>query len=104
MSDIDAYTEGQECCVRWCLDDILVYITSIRIINKVKSFLSSQFNKKDLGQADVIIKASELKKIKVFRLPNVTIPGSSLGSLVKVGLLPDPSSELEENTGKSINC
>ena len=37
------------------VDDILIFGTSMIIINEVKSFLSKSFDMKDLGQADVIL-------------------------------------------------
>jgi hypothetical protein len=36
------------------VDDILIFGTSIDVINDVKSFLSQNFDMKDLGEADVI--------------------------------------------------
>jgi hypothetical protein len=35
--------------------DILILRTSIDVINDVKSFLSQNFDMKDLGEADVIL-------------------------------------------------
>ena len=37
------------------VDDILIFGTSIDEINDVKSFLSQNFDMKDLGEADVIL-------------------------------------------------
>ena len=37
------------------VDDILIFGTSIDVINDVKSFLSQNFDMKDLGEADVIL-------------------------------------------------
>src|SRR3954462_15298944 len=37
------------------VDDILIFGTSMIVINKVKSFLSKSFAMKDSGQADVIM-------------------------------------------------
>ncbi|GAA0147020.1 transmembrane signal receptor [Lithospermum erythrorhizon] len=44
-------------CVIICLyiDDILILCTSIIMVNKTKEFLLSQFEMKDLGEADVIL-------------------------------------------------
>ncbi|GJT38896.1 ty1-copia retrotransposon protein [Tanacetum coccineum] len=44
-------------CVIICLyvDDILILGTNISVVNKTKSFLSSQFDMKDLGEVDVIL-------------------------------------------------
>ena len=37
------------------VDDILIFGTDIDVINEVKSFLSTKFDMKDLGEADVIL-------------------------------------------------
>nr|ABG66099.1 retrotransposon protein, putative, Ty1-copia subclass [Oryza sativa Japonica Group] len=37
------------------VDDILIFGTNLRVINEVKSFLSQNFDMKDLGVADVIL-------------------------------------------------
>jgi hypothetical protein len=37
------------------VDDILIFGTSLDVINDVKSFLSNNFDMKDLGEADVIL-------------------------------------------------
>jgi len=51
------YRHGGGDSVILCLyvDDILIFGTSMIIINEVKSFLSKSFDMKDLGQADVIL-------------------------------------------------
>jgi hypothetical protein len=41
--------------------DILIFRTSIDVINDVKSFLSQSFNMKDLGEADVILNIKLIK-------------------------------------------
>ena len=43
------------------VDDILVFGTSIDEINDVKSFLSQNFDMKDLGEADVILNIKLIK-------------------------------------------
>ena len=43
------------------VDDILIFGTNIDAINEVKSFLSKSFDKKDLGEADVILTSSSLR-------------------------------------------
>ena len=37
------------------VDDILIFGTGMDVINEVKSFLSQNFDMKDLGEADVIL-------------------------------------------------
>ena len=51
------YRHGGSEDVILCLyvDDILIFGTSINVINEVKSFLSKCFDMKDLGEADVIL-------------------------------------------------
>ena len=59
-------TKADTCVYYWfvvgkgvilCLyvDDILIFGTSIDVINDVKSFLSQNFGMKDLGEATVIL-------------------------------------------------
>ena len=43
------------------VDDILIFGTSIDEINDVKSFLSQNFDMKDLGEADVILNIKLIK-------------------------------------------
>jgi hypothetical protein len=38
------------------VDDILIFGTSIDVINDLKSFLSQNFDMKDLGEANIILK------------------------------------------------
>src|SRR3954466_11745899 len=51
------YRHGGGDSVILCLyvDDILIFGTSMIVINEVKSFLSKSFDMKDLGKADVIL-------------------------------------------------
>ena len=44
-----------------CVDDILIFGTNIDAINEVKSFLSKNFDMKDLGEADVILNIKLIK-------------------------------------------
>jgi hypothetical protein len=43
------------------VDDILIFGTSIDVVNDVKSFLSQSFDMKDLGEADVILNIKLIK-------------------------------------------
>ena len=43
------------------VDDILIFGTNIDVINEVKSFLSLNFDMKDLGEADVILNIKLIK-------------------------------------------
>ena len=51
-------------CVILCLyaDDIMIFDSNIHFINDVKSFLSSNFDIKDLGPIDVILGIKLIKK------------------------------------------
>jgi len=50
------------------VDDILIFGTSIDEINDVKSFLSQNFDMKDLGEADVILNIKLIKGENVITL------------------------------------
>jgi hypothetical protein len=43
------------------VDDILIFGTSIEVINELKSFLSQSFDTKDLGEADIIFNIKLIK-------------------------------------------
>jgi hypothetical protein len=49
--------------VMWCLyaNDILIFGTSLNVINEVKIFLYQSFDMKDLGEADVILNIKLIK-------------------------------------------
>ena len=49
------YGGGQGVILCLYVDVILIFGTNIDVINKVKTFLSKQFDMKDLGEADVIL-------------------------------------------------
>jgi hypothetical protein len=42
-------------------DDILIFRTSLDVINEVKTFLCQSFNMKDMGKADVILNIKLIK-------------------------------------------
>ena len=44
------------------MDDILIFDSNMHFINDVKSFLSSNFDMKDLGPLDVILGITLIKK------------------------------------------
>nr|ABA98024.2 retrotransposon protein, putative, Ty1-copia subclass [Oryza sativa Japonica Group] len=46
---------GEEVILCLYVDDILIFGTNLEVINEVKSFLSQNFDMKDLGVADVIL-------------------------------------------------
>jgi hypothetical protein len=43
------------------VDDILIFGTSLDVINEIKTFLGQSFNMKDLGEADVILNIKLIK-------------------------------------------
>ncbi|WVZ96347.1 hypothetical protein U9M48_042002 [Paspalum notatum var. saurae] len=49
------YGGGKRVILCLYVDDILIFGTDIDVINEVKSFLSTKFDMKDLGEADVIL-------------------------------------------------
>ena len=52
---------GQKVIICFYVNDILIFGTSIDEINDVKSFLSQNFDMKDLGEADVILNIKLIK-------------------------------------------
>jgi hypothetical protein len=44
------------------VDDILIFGSSLKVIEEVKKFLSSNFEMKDLGEADVILNIKLLRE------------------------------------------
>ena len=58
------YRYGGRGCVILCLyvDDILIFGNNINVIKEVKDFLSSNFEMKDLGEADVILNIKLLRE------------------------------------------
>jgi hypothetical protein len=53
--------EGQGVILRLYVDDILIFETSLDVINKVKTFLCQSFDMKDMGDADVILNIKLIK-------------------------------------------
>jgi hypothetical protein len=56
------YGEGEGVILCLYVDDILIFGSSLKVIEKVKKFLSSNFKIKDLGEADVILNIKLLKE------------------------------------------
>jgi hypothetical protein len=52
---------GQEVILCLYVDDILIFRTSLDVINEVKTFLCQSFDMKDLGEADVILNINLIK-------------------------------------------
>jgi hypothetical protein len=55
------FVDGKGVILCLYVDDILIFGTSIDVINDVKSFLSQNFDMKDLGEADVILNIKLIK-------------------------------------------
>jgi hypothetical protein len=56
------YGEGEGVILCLYVDDILIFGSSLKVIETVKKFLSSNFEIKDLGEADVILNIKLLKE------------------------------------------
>jgi hypothetical protein len=52
---------GQGVILCLCVDDILIFGTSLDVINEVKTFLGQSFDMKALGEADVILNINLIK-------------------------------------------
>jgi hypothetical protein len=50
------------------VDDILIFETSLDVINEVKTFLCRSFNMKDLGEVNVILNIKLIKGESVIAL------------------------------------
>jgi hypothetical protein len=55
------YARGQGVILCLHVDDILIFGTSLDVINEVKTFLCQNFEMKDLGEADVILNIKLIK-------------------------------------------
>jgi hypothetical protein len=55
---------GQRVILCLYIDDILIFGTSLNVINEVKIFLCQSFNMKDLDEAVVILNIKLIKDVK----------------------------------------
>jgi hypothetical protein len=53
--------EGQRVILCLYVDDILIFGTSLDVINEVNIFLCQSFDMKDMGEADVILNTKLIK-------------------------------------------
>jgi hypothetical protein len=53
---------GQEVILCLYVDDILIFGTSLDVINEVKTFLCQSFDMKDMGETDVILNIKLIKE------------------------------------------
>jgi hypothetical protein len=56
------YGGGEGVILCLCVDDILIFGSSLKVIEEVKKFLSCNFEMKDLGEADVILNIKILRE------------------------------------------
>jgi hypothetical protein len=56
------YGGGEGVILCLYVDDILIFESSLKVIEEVKKFLSSNFTMKDLGEADVILNIKLLRE------------------------------------------
>jgi hypothetical protein len=90
------------------VDDILIFGTSIDVINDVKSFLSQNFGMKDLGEASVILNIKLIKGENGIILKQSHYVENLLNRFVffdsKASPTPfDASLKLHKNIGQGIN-
>jgi hypothetical protein len=52
---------GQEVILCLYVDDILIFRTSLDVINEIKTFLCQSFDMKDMGEVDVILNIKLIK-------------------------------------------
>jgi hypothetical protein len=90
------------------VNDILIFGTSLDVINDVKSFLSNNFDMKDLGEADVILNIKLIKGKNEITLKQSHYVENILNrfgySDFKASPTPyDPSLKLRKNRGQEID-
>ena len=56
------YGEGEGVILCLYVDDMLIFGSSLKVIEEVKEFLSNNFEMKDLGEADVILNIKLLRE------------------------------------------
>ena len=56
------YGGGKEVILCLYIDDILIFGSSLKVIEEVNEFLSNNFEMKDLGEADVILNIKLLRE------------------------------------------
>jgi hypothetical protein len=56
------YGRGQGVILCLYVNDILIFKTSLDVINEVKTFLCQSFDMKDMGEADVILNIKLIKE------------------------------------------
>ena len=97
-------------CVILCLyvDDMLLFGTHINVINTTKLFLSSKFDMKDLGEADVILGVKVTRTGDGFTLSQPHYVEKVLKKFNQFDVMPvrtpyDSSMQLKKNCGDSVS-
>ncbi|WVZ51699.1 hypothetical protein U9M48_002814 [Paspalum notatum var. saurae] len=90
------------------VDDILIFGTDIDVINEVKSFLSTKFDMKDLGEADVILNIKLIKDESGITLSQTHYVEKVLSRFGYIDSKPsptpyDPSVALKKNKRIGVN-
>jgi hypothetical protein len=86
------------------VDDILLFGTDIEMINQTKSFLSQNFDMKDLGEADVILNIKLIKGENGITLSQSHYVDKVLTRFGMIDCKPvatpyDPNAKLKKNVG-----
>ena len=63
------------------VDDILIFGSNLNVIEEVKKLLSSNFDMKDLGEADVILNINLIKKVMWGNFVAISLCGKGIESL-----------------------
>ncbi|WVZ50266.1 hypothetical protein U9M48_001538 [Paspalum notatum var. saurae] len=102
------YGGGKRVILCLYVDDILIFGTDIDVINEVKSFLSSKFDMKDLGEADVILNIKLIKDESGITLSQTQYVEKVLSRFGYIDSKPsstsyDPSVTLKKNKRIGVN-
>ncbi|WVZ53539.1 hypothetical protein U9M48_004466 [Paspalum notatum var. saurae] len=90
------------------VDDILIFGTDIDVINEIKSFLSTKFDMKDLGEADMILNIKLIKDESGITLSQTHYVEKVLSQFGYIDSKPsptpyDPSVTLKKNKRIGVN-
>lgn len=104
-----AKTRGSD-CVLICLyvDDMLIFSTCLDNVMETKAFLSSAFDKKDLGETDVILGIKLVNSKDGYMLSKShyveqVLNRFNCSDLVHVRTPFDPSAQLVKNMGDAVS-
>ncbi len=100
--------EGGECVIiSLYVDDMLIFGTTLEIVEHTKSFLSSQFDMKDLGEASVILGVKIIRKESCLMLSQEHYVEKLLMKFNYFEVTPvstpyDANTQLKKNKGESV--